>query len=125
MAIDFRYTVVALLLIIFNVQAQEDQKITTVEWQCYSQLDYLKGESSNNFSRSNVLVNLSRTTEGNASNGTGTVTIGGITFQGTFEIHGLDRVWRYKNSGQIHKFVIGPSGYARVESGPRLRCKSS
>ena len=121
MTIKFRFIVIALLLITFNVQAQEDQKITTVEWQCYSPVDYSKGEMYKSYSGLKVLVNLSRTTEGNASNGTGTVTIAGITFQGTFEIQGLDRVWRYKNSGQTHKFVIGPSGDAHAG----LRCKSS
>ena len=59
MTIKFRFIVIALLLITFNVQAQEDQKITTVEWQCYSPLDYRKGEIYKSYSGLKVLARIS------------------------------------------------------------------
>ena len=134
MTINFRYTVVALLLIIFNVQAQEDQKITTVEWRCYTQLDYTRGRVTKDFSRSKVIVQLSRTTEGNASEGTGAVTIGGVHFQGTFQFVGLDRVWEYESNGMVHGVIIEPTGMAFDfyleddgvrRSGSKFMCTSS
>ena len=110
MTINYRYTVVALVLITFSVQAQEDQEFTTVKWRCFSELDYRLALLDGHHPRGKGLIQLSQTTVDGAPNGVGTVTIGGVTYRSTFVIYGLNRHWDYTSNGQRFGFLVTPSG---------------
>ena len=111
MTSSLRSIFVALVLITFNVQAQEDQQFTTVKWRCFSDLDYRLALLEGHNPRGKGLIQLSQTTVDGVPHGTGTVTIGGVTYQSTFVMYGLNRHWEYTSNGRRFGLLVTPTAY--------------
>ena len=122
------FTLVA--TITFGVLAQENKDTTIEKWRCFARMDFTKKD---------VLVELSRVTNYNEKFGYGEVSVAGITYRAEFYIAGFDRRWDFGDAGSTwnYSFVINPNGdgayydFSNVEDGQStspnqmFSCKSS
>ena len=82
----------------FGIQAQG---IDTVEtWRCFAQSD---------FNKHTVLVELTRVTAAGETQGSGQISVAGVTHHALFRITGFDRRWDFGKEMQ-YSFIITPNG---------------
>ena len=83
-----------------GVQAQDSDGISSEEWRCFDESDFLK---------KTVLITLQRITVDGKTHGIGRVSVAGITYTASFKVIGFDRRW---NFGEVYEytFIIKPDG---------------
>ena len=97
----------------FGAQAQEGRRTNVEAWRCFAIDD---------FSKTTVLVELTRRTLEGEAEGAGEVSVAGLTYPALFRVIGFNRRWDFGEEFD-YAFIIEPSGggayydFSSVEDG--------
>ena len=83
----------------FGVQAEEGD-ITAEKWRCFAPSD---------FNKNTVLVELTRVTVADGTQGSGQVSVAGVTHPALFRINGINRRWDFGKE-MNYAFIVKPDG---------------
>ena len=92
-----------MLFAIIGVQAQENRKEIIETWRCFAISD---------FSKTTVLIELTRRTLESEADGVGVVSVAEMTYPALFRVVGFDRRWDFGDEFNF-AFLIEPSGSGR------------
>ena len=87
-----------IVLATFGIQAQGSDTVKT--WRCFSKFD---------FDKNTVLVELTRVTVAGETQGSGQISVAGVTHCALFRITGFERRWDFGEEMK-YAFIINPDG---------------